>query len=145
MRNTKYLLKEASFLFIVLLMISTSVSVIAENQAAKSELISLKSNKILNKEFVDSTEISNQPQGKFISVIRGWAVGNASSGKTIGTRGKIAIIKFDHVIFTQLKFLPLRWEMADFYDVTAIVFRLDQTIPEGPFEFKRERVVAIIF
>lgn len=75
---------------------------------------------------------------------RCYAEGNASSGRILnGT--KIGIIKFESVRFYKLKLIPPRWELADYNDATALVFGIDQEIPEGPFEFERDWVRAFVF
>ena len=76
---------------------------------------------------------------------RCYAEGNASSGRTFNATTKIGIIKFESVRFSKLKLFPVRWEFADYYDATALVFGIDQEIPEGSFEFKRDWVRALVF
>lgn len=76
---------------------------------------------------------------------RCYAEGNASSGRTFNATSKIGIIKFESVRFSKLKLFPIRWEFANFYDATALVFGIDQEIPEGPFEFERDWVRALVF
>ena len=119
------------FIFIIIaLLISCSVLASATSESKLTE---------------DQDESSNPKLLRVAHVKRAFAEGNASSGKTFGPSGRIGIIKFDSVRFSKLKLFPIRWEMADFYDATAIVFGIDQEIPEGPFEFQRDWVSAIVF
>ena len=74
-----------------------------------------------------------------------YAEGFASSGRKIVPGTKIGIIDFDEVRFSKLKLFPIRWEFADYEDVTALVFGIDQEIPQGPFEFERDWVRAFVF
>ena len=91
-----------------------------------------------------SSESSGEPLGKFFSVLRGWAIGFATSGKLIGRSGNIAKINFEYLSITKLKFLPPRWETANFFNISAIIFNLNQTIPHGPFDLEEDWVVAVI-
>jgi len=132
MNNIKYGLRVASTILLITLLISTSVSAIAERDLTKYQNNNL-------------SKISDQSRGKFVSVIRGWAVGNATSGKVIGFSGNIAKINFEYLSITKLKFFPPRWETANFWNTSAIIFNLNQTIPQGPFDLEEDWVVAVIF
>ena len=95
---------------------------------------------------IDDTPETSNPVGKRVWFItRAWATGDAIKGRQFGVRGTIGIIKFDYVAFNRLRFFPVRWELVDFQDVTAIMFGLDQDIPSGPFDFERDWVNAIVF
>lgn len=75
---------------------------------------------------------------------RCYAEGNALSARTFnGT--KIGIIKFESVRFSKFKLIPPRWEFSDFQNASALVFGIDQEIPEGPFYFERDWVRALVF
>jgi len=87
---------------------------------------------------------SNLSLPKIAYLKRCYAEGNASSGRTFNAT-KIGIIKFESVRFSKLKLIPPRWEFSDYHDATAIVFGIDQEIPEGPFEFERDWVRALVF
>jgi len=100
---------------------------------------------ITNNKNDDLSKTSGEPLGKFVSVLRGWAVGNATSGKVIGISGNIAKINFEFLSITKLKFFPPRWETANFWNTSAIIFNLNQTIPQEPFDLEEDWVVAVIF
>ena len=100
----------------------------------------------------DDTIIENNDESKNINLFkiaflkRCFAKGNATSGRTVDKYGKIGIIEFKNVAFTKLKLFPtIRWEYANYDNAKAIVFGIDQDIPEGPFEFNRDWVRAIVF
>ena len=95
-------------------------------------------------EIDDSPESLDPIKQKVIYITRAWVVGNASSGKQIGIFSQIGIIKFDYVRFSRIRFNPIRWEMVDFTNVKVIMFWLSQDIPEGPFDFERDWVSAIV-
>lgn len=84
--------------------------------------------------------------GQKVQILKGgWVIGNASSGKQYGIFSRVGIIKFDNVSFYRIRF-PIRFEMANFTDVTVFIIGLDQEIPEVPFEFKRDWFsIAIVF
>jgi len=132
MINIKYILKGVNIFLITILLISTSVIVIANKE-------------IINYKNEDLSKTSGEVLGKFVSFLRGFAVGNATSAKLIGSSGNIAKINFVYLSITRLKFFPPRWETANFFNTTAIIFNINQTIPHGPFDFQEEWVVAIIF
>ena len=73
-------------------------------------------------------------------------VGDASSGKLIGNFSRIGIIKFDYVKFYIIRIFLFRENMIDKINATAILFGIDQEIPEGSFKFKAESIFfAIVF
>jgi hypothetical protein len=153
MKKVRYILKGAGILLLTIALVLTSVVVTADKEHIQP-LSKTSYNGGNGQDIVWDNNIYGLPQaqnaintsrGRFISVLRGWAVGNASSGKLIGSHGRIAKINFDFVRITRLRFFPIRWEMSNFWNVTAIFFGLDQTIPEGPFDFERDWVVAIVF
>ena len=98
-----------------------------------------------NNQINDSLE-SNSIIGRRIQILKGgWVVGNASSGKQYGIFGRIGIIKFDNASFYRIRF-PIRFEMANFTDVTVFIIGLDQEIIENQFDFKRDWFsIAIVF
>jgi hypothetical protein len=103
-----------------------------------------------NKEFTNnkndkSTKTLDQFREKIVYVLRGLAAGNASGGKLIGFRDKIAIINFDYLEIAKFKFFPPRWEYSDFWDVKAIFFNVNQTITNNSFYFEEDWVIAIVF
>jgi len=72
--------------------------------------------------------------------------GNASSGKQFGIFGKIGIIKFNYAQFVIIRFFPIKLVINKEKDVTAILFGLDQEIPNGSFDFDEEWIAfAIVF
>jgi hypothetical protein len=105
-------------------------------------LASATTNSELNEEKNEST---SPILYKFAYIKRAFAVGNASSGRLVGESGRIGIINFEEVTFSKLKLFPVRWEFADYYNAKAIVFGIDQEIPNGSFEFQRDWVRALIF
>lgn len=116
------------FLIIAILIICCVLPSVTSEEISKNEKDSSSSQKIAKIDYLRNC----------------YARGNASSGRILnGT--KIGIIKFDYVWFDKLHFFPIRWEGADYYDATALVFGIDQEIPEGPFEFERDWVRAIVF
>ena len=100
---------------------------------------------LINNKNYDLIKTSGQPRGKYISILRGWATGNATSGKSIGFRGTIAKINFVYLKMEWYQIFPPRWQMISFNNVTAIFFNVNQTIPIGPFEFENDWVIAIVF
>ena len=142
MNNVSYLIKGASIFLLVISMILTSIVVVAETTKPEETIIQ-------NQEITDKnaylTKTTDQPRFEKMYILRGWAIGNASSGKKIGFRGTIAKIEFDSLKISKFMFPPPRWEFSDYYNVTAIVFNVRQTIPEGPFVFENEWVIAIVF
>lgn len=129
MNNHEYVLKIVSIFLIIILLISTSVVVIAEKEIT---------NKKIDKNL-------DQLLLKHIKILRGWATGYAISGKTIGFRGTIAKINFEYLKMEWYQIIPPRWQMTSFYNVTAVFFNVNQTIPQGPFEYGSDWVLAIIF
>lgn len=95
---------------------------------------------------IDASSESSSLLGSRVQILKGgWIVGNATSGKQYGILGRIGIIKFDNVSFYRIR-LPIRFEMANFTDVTIFIIGLDQEIPESSFDFKREWFsIAIVF
>lgn len=155
MKKVRYILKGASILQLTIALILTSVVVTAEKETIQP-ISKICYNAGNGQDVVGDNNMNtyglpqaqnaiNTPKGRFISVLRGWAVGNASNGELIGSHGRMAKIDFDFLRITRLKFFPIRWQMADFYNATAIIFGLDQTIPGGSFDFERDWVVAIVF
>lgn len=117
-------------IFIIIILLISSFLVSAVSQSSQ----------------IDDSSESLKPRGPKVESFMGvWASGNASSGKQFGILSRIGIIKFDYVIFDRLRLFPIRWEMVDFLDVTVIIIGLNQEIPEGPFDFEREWVSAIVF
>ena len=94
---------------------------------------------------IEKDDTSSRKLIKIAFLYRCFAQGNASSGRTIEKSDRIGIIEFTSVRFSKLKFLPLRWEFADYYNAKALVFGIDQVIPNGSFEFERDWVRAIVF
>jgi hypothetical protein len=152
-KKVRYFLKGASILLLTIALILTSVVVTADKETMQP-ISKISYNGGNGQDIVWDNNIYGLPQaqnsintsrGKFISVLRGWAVGNASSGKLIDSRGRMAKINFDFLKISRLRFFPIRMEMSSFWNVTAIFFGFDQAIPEGPFNFERDWVVAIVF
>ena len=143
MNNKKCLLKVISIILLTIFLISTSVVVIADKEKTIKEVTITRNKEFTNDKNDDLTKNSDQTRGIFVPILRGWATGNASSGKPIGFRGKIAKIKFDYLKIE--RFVFFRWEKADFWNATAIFFNVNQPIPKGSFDFKKHWVVAIVF
>jgi len=117
------------FLIITILMSSSLLSQASQNYQKDNAQESLKPKGIIPKIF-----------------IRAYVVGDASSGKHIGNFSRIGIIKFDYVKFYIYKFIPFRVIINDEINVTAILFGINQEIPEGPFKFAKDLIsIAIVF
>jgi hypothetical protein len=144
MNNVRLFLRKASIFLLIILLILTSVDVIADIETTKPEVEIPKNEQITNNKNDDSIKNSNYLL-RHIKVLRGWAEGNATSGKLIGFRAKIVKINFNYLKIESIRFFPIRWEMSDFWNATAIIFNFNQTIPQGPFEMERDWIVAIIF
>jgi hypothetical protein len=144
MNNVRLFLRKASIFLLIILLILTSVDVIADIETTKPEVATLKNEQITNNKNDDSIKNSNYLL-RHIKVLRGWAEGKATSGKLIGFRAKIVKINFNYLKIESIRFFPIRWEMSDFWNATAIIFNFNQTIPQGPFEMERDWIVAIIF
>ncbi|MDH7507660.1 MAG: hypothetical protein QHH15_07770 [Candidatus Thermoplasmatota archaeon] len=129
MDNYKNIIKTGSILLLTIILILTSFNINAEET---------KNNNYSN-------DNPDQIGLRHIKILRGWASGNATSGKLIGLRGKIAKINFEYLRIAKYALIPPRWEYSDFWDVTAIFLKVDQTIPQGHFEFEPDWVLAIIF
>lgn len=127
----RYLLRGLGIFFMIILLVSTSIFVVAEKEIIKDT-------------DNDITNPPAEPLGKIFSIMRGWAIGNATSGKLIGRHHRIAKINFEYLSITKLKFFPPRWETANFFNNTAYLFNLNQTIPQGPFELQKDWVIAFI-
>ena len=95
MTNVRFLIKGARIFLLTILLILTSFVVIADKKT-KTELIITEYKEITNNKNDRLTKASNQILGKHIKILRGWAEGNATSGKVIGFRGKIAKINFNY-------------------------------------------------
>ena len=127
----RYGLRTACIFLMIILLASTSFLAVANQENAKDKSS-------------DMNDIQKEPLGKLFSVMRGWAVGNATSGKLVGLHHRIAKINFEFLAITKLKFFPPRWETANFYNNTAYLFNLNQTIPQGPFELQKDWVIAVV-
>jgi len=143
MNNVRLFLKEASIFLLIILLILTSIDVIADIETTKPEVAIPKNELITNNKNDDSIKNSNYLL-RHIKVLRGWAEGNANRGKLIGFRDKIAKINFNYLKIESIRFFPIRLEMSDFWNAIAIIFNFNQTIPQGPFEMERDWVVAIV-
>ena len=95
---------------------------------------------------IDESPESSGILGRKVQLIKGgFVVGNASSGKRYGIFGRMGVIKFDNVSFYRISF-PIRLEMSNFTDVTVFLLGLDQDIPDGSFDLKRDWIsIAIVF
>ena len=129
MFNPRHIIKKTIILFLITLLISPSFFV--------------KAQEIKNNNFID--EKSDLITLKFIKILWGWATGNATSGMSFGFRKTIAKINFVNLDMVRFAIFPPRWEYSDFYNVTAIFFNVNQTIPQGSFTFELDWVIAIIF
>ena len=144
MNNVRLFLRKASIFLLIILLILTSVDVIADIETTKPEVAIPKNEPITNNKNDDSIKNSNYLL-RHIKVLSGWAEGNATSGKIIGSRGKIVKINFDDLKIDGFHFIPPRWEMSDFKNVTAIFLNVNQNITKDPFYFERDWVIAIVF
>ncbi len=144
MNNIRFFKKSASIFLLTILLILTSVDVIADIESTTPEVTIPGNEQIINIKNDDSIKNSVQSLRKHINFLIGWAEGNASSGKLIGFRDKIVKIKFNYFKIEGIRFFPIRWQMADFWNATAIIFNFNQTIPQGPFEMERDWVVAVV-
>ena len=155
MQKVKYFQKTIIILILTGFLILTSFSLTADIKT-KHSLLENSCNLIDNKETVYGnkidTDVSCQkqntqdfPRGLFFEVLKGVAEGKAISGKVLGFRGKIVKINFEYLKIEVRRLFPLRWEMSNFYNTTAFMFNVNQTIPQGAFDFESEWVVAIVF
>jgi hypothetical protein len=119
----------AVFLIITIMVIGCVLPSISSDEISKNEK--------------DNPSSLNFPKIAYLK--RCYAEGTALSGRTFNATPRIGIIKFESVRFSKLKLIPPRWEFSDYEDATAIVFMIDQEIPEGPFEFERDWVRALVF
>ena len=72
--------------------------------------------------------------------------GNASSGRQLGVFGNIGIIKFNTVQFVLIRFFPIRLNITNLKNVTAFIYGINQTIPNGSFDFEEEWILfAFVF
>lgn len=94
---------------------------------------------------IDSSQQSEDPSRVLPKVFNRVLVnGNASSGKQFGIFGKIGIIKFNYAQFVIIRFFPIKLIINKEKDVTAILFGLDQEIPNGSFDFDEEWIAFAI-
>jgi hypothetical protein len=67
--------------------------------------------------------------------------GNASSGRQMGVFGNFGIVKFNHAQFVIIRFFPIRLQVNNVKNVTAILYGIGQDIPTGSFDFDEEWIL----
>jgi len=153
MKKVKFFNKGVIILLLTITLILTSFNVIANTRTTQSlsktlileDQDNVCDSNINNYEFPQKQSDLGFPKGLFTEVLIGRAEGEAISGKLIGFRGKIVKINFEYLRIEVRRLFPFRWEMSDFRYTTAFMFNVNQTIPQGPFHFESEWIVAIVF